>query len=50
MAQASITQRWADGSETEVEVYADDSFPDVIAQVSHEALMLWRETCTEAKP
>ncbi len=47
MAQACISHRWPDGSKTEVEVYADDSFLDVIAQVAHEALLLWRATCTD---
>lgn len=47
MAQAKITTRWADGTEVECEVYADDSFPDSIAQVCHEVLLLHRASNTD---
>lgn len=47
MASARITQRWADGTEFEVEVYVDTTFPDALNQVAVEANKLWHEALAE---
>lgn len=43
MASARIVQRFTDGTEFEVEVYAEATFPDVIHEVRTQALGLWRD-------
>lgn len=47
MASARITQRWPDGIEVEVEVYAEGSYPDALDQVRNEATRLWRDVFTD---
>lgn len=50
MATASITHRYADGSETEIVVDCEESFADSIAQVCHEAHRLHLQICTDTPP
>lgn len=47
MASARITQRWPDGIEFEVEVYAEADFPDCINEVRVQALGLWNDATAD---
>lgn len=49
MAQARITQRWADGTETDLEVYVEGEFPDAVDEARVQVTHLWRTTCVEAE-
>jgi len=48
VAQIRIIQRWADSSETELEVYVEDSYPDAVDEARAQVVKLWRETCVAA--
>lgn len=46
MATVKITHKWADESETEMVVSSPGpGYPDLLASLRGEALLLWRETC-----
>lgn len=47
MAQMRISQTFADGTEFEVDLYADESFPDAISEVCAGAVRAFRELTTE---
>lgn len=43
MAKASITYRWATGECLVVEIKADSSYPDALAELEARALSLFKE-------
>lgn len=49
-ATVRLTQRWSDGSATEVSIRVDSSYPDAVAEAKAQAIACWREVIAEDVP
>lgn len=50
MANVCITYTWADGTEVEVDIHLDDSFPDVLDEARAQAVRALRQIVPDDVP